>query len=116
MDTNTFVKELCGIMDDLAKGTHVLGTKRRPHPGKHSVNEAEMGDWDALYFAQEYGGHMLSVAQAPDALNLTSIVGKDCEGNFVHLVLNPVETDLMIEALQEVRRRQATPAEPSPHA
>ena len=106
---------------DLAKGIHVLNTGLRKtvfagqpvHGGNHSVNEAETGDWDVLYFAQERGGHMLSVAQAPDAMNLTSIVGKDCEGSFVHIVLNAVETDMMIEALQEVRRRQATPQDPA---
>jgi hypothetical protein len=79
-----------------------------PHHVETSVNLTEPGDCDVLCFYPEHGQphRSISVAPATDNPSLTSVVGTDRVGNFFHLVLNAQETDLMVTAFQEIRRRQ----------
>ncbi len=77
---------------------------------ERSVNMAEPGDIEVLYFYAEAGGSS-GVAPCQEAgSKLTSIIGTDRNNRFFHLLFSPKETRLMIAALQEVLKK----TEPTP--
>jgi hypothetical protein len=78
---------------------------------KTSENMAEPGDLEVLTFYTEIGTELVGVAPSPDSPELVSIVGRDRMQNFFHLLFTAKEADMIIEALQELRRRRSKKAD-----